>query len=126
MQTSKTFSIHFWLKMTKRKGDLFPIYARITVDGKRAEISLKRKISIQDWSFSRIKVKVTKQSARIINDFLDQVTSEIHQSKNELKSEGKIITSHAIKSRYLKEDEQNYSFEDIIKYHNEDMVCKLK
>ncbi len=42
MQTSKTFSIHFWLKMTKRKGDLAPIYARITVNGKRSEISLKR------------------------------------------------------------------------------------
>ncbi|WP_445737704.1 hypothetical protein [Mariniflexile sp.] len=41
MKTSKTFSIHFWLKMAKRKGDLAPIYARITVNGKRSEISLK-------------------------------------------------------------------------------------
>jgi site-specific recombinase XerD len=57
---------------------------------------------------------------------LNQVTLEIHQSKNELKSEGKIITSHAIKARYLKEDQQNHSVNDIIKYHNEDMVGKLK
>ena len=34
MQTSKTFSIHFWLKMTKKKGDLAPIYARI-IENKR-------------------------------------------------------------------------------------------
>ena len=49
MQTSKTFSIHFWLKMAKRKEDLAPIYVRITVNGKRAEISLKRDISVTQW-----------------------------------------------------------------------------
>ena len=45
MQTSKTFNIHFWLSVAKKKDELAPIYARITVDGKRAEISLKRFIS---------------------------------------------------------------------------------
>ncbi|MEP5238442.1 MAG: Arm DNA-binding domain-containing protein, partial [Flavobacteriaceae bacterium] len=35
--------------MTKKKGDLAPIYARITVNGKRAEISLKRTISVTYW-----------------------------------------------------------------------------
>lgn len=126
MKTSNTFSILFWLKLSMAQNGKAPLYVRITVNGKRAEISLKRKISIQDWSSSRNKVKGTKQSARIINDLLNQVTLEIHQSKNELKSEGKIITSHAIKARYLKEDQQNHSVNDIIKYHNEDMVGKLK
>jgi len=42
MQTSKTFTIHFWLNTAKKKDDLAPIYARITVDGKRAEILYKR------------------------------------------------------------------------------------
>lgn len=38
MQPSRTFSIHFWLNIAKRKDDLAPIYARVTVDGKRAEM----------------------------------------------------------------------------------------
>ncbi len=42
MQTSKNFSIYFWLIIAKIKDDLAPIYAHITVDSKRAEISLKR------------------------------------------------------------------------------------
>ena len=41
MDTSRTFNIHFWLNLTKKK-EGYPIYARVTVDGKRAEISLKR------------------------------------------------------------------------------------
>ncbi len=42
MQTSKTFSIHFWLNTAKKKNGIAPVYARVTVNGKRAEISLKR------------------------------------------------------------------------------------
>ena len=126
MKTSTTFSILFWLKLSKTKNGKAPLYARITVNGKRAEISLKRKIKIDSWSSAKNKVKGTNQEARIINEFLDQVSSELHKSKNELSLEGKIISSQMVKMRYLKEDEQNYSLNDITKYHNEDMVDKLK
>ena len=60
MQTSKTFSIHFWLKMAKRKGDSAPIYARITVNGKRVEISLKRYISVTYWDNKSKKIPSKK------------------------------------------------------------------
>ncbi|MCB0753111.1 MAG: site-specific integrase, partial [Ignavibacteriae bacterium] len=126
MKTSTTFSILFWLKLSKAKNGKAPLYARITVNGKRVEISLKRKVKIEYWSSAKNKVKGTNQEARIINEFLDQVSSELHQAKNELKSEGKIISAQTVKARYLKEDEQNYLLSDIIKYHNEDMVGKLK
>ncbi|WP_417881829.1 site-specific integrase [Xanthomarina gelatinilytica] len=126
MKTSSTFSILFWLKLSKVKNGKAPLYARITVNGKRAEISLKRKIKIEYWSSAKNKVKGTNQQARTINEFLDQVSSELHQAKNELKSEGKIISAQTVKARYLKEDEQNFSLNDIIKYHNEDMIGKLK
>ncbi len=49
MKTSKTFSIHFWLNMAKEKNGIAPIYARITVNGKRTEISLKRYQSVTSW-----------------------------------------------------------------------------
>ena len=51
MKTSKTFNVYFWLKNTARKknGNL-PIYARIAIDGKRADISLKRDINEKDWN----------------------------------------------------------------------------
>ena len=38
MGSSRTFSIHFWLNTAKCKDGFAPIYARVTVDGKRAEI----------------------------------------------------------------------------------------
>lgn len=126
MKTSTTFSILFWLKQSKAKNGEAPLYARITVNGQRAEISLKRKIKIANWNAVKNRVKGTNYEARTINEYLNQVQKGIVQSKNELTLENKFITSQAIKCRYLKEDEQNHTLNDIIKYHNEDMINKLK
>ena len=118
MKTSTTFSILFWLKQSKAKNGEAPLYARITVNGKRAEISLKRKIKIINWNTSKNCVKGTNQEARVINEHLNQVYKGIIQAKNELSLENKFISAQAIKSRHLKEDEQNHTLNDIIKYHN--------
>lgn len=126
MKTSSTFSILFWLKQSKASNGKAPLYARITVNGKRAEISLKRKVTITSWCSKKNRAKGTKEESRQINCYLEQVSAEIYQSKNELNAEGKFITAQTVKARYLKEDEQNFTINDIIKYHNEDMLQKLK
>lgn len=126
MKTSTTFSILFWLKLSKASNGKAPLYARITVNGQRAEISLKRKVTIEQWCPVKSRMKGTKEESRAINSFLDQVSSEIYQANNELKSEEKFITAGTIKARYLKEDQQNFTINDIIVYHNEDMLGNLK
>ncbi|WP_159427044.1 phage integrase SAM-like domain-containing protein [Formosa haliotis] len=40
--------------------------------------------------------------------------------------EKKLITSQAIKARYFGQDDTSHSIMDIVNYHNEDMVNKLK
>ncbi|HEX9825385.1 MAG TPA: site-specific integrase [Flavobacteriaceae bacterium] len=126
MKTSTTFSILFWLKLSKSSNGKAPLYARITVNGQRAEISLKRKVTIEQWCPIKSRMKGTKEESRVLNNFIDQVSSEIYQTNNELKSEEKFITANTIKARYLKEDQQNFTMNDIIAYHNEDMLGKLK
>ena len=42
MRTTNTFGIQFITRMNKVKDGLAPIYARVTVDARRIEISLKR------------------------------------------------------------------------------------
>ncbi|MBW8333293.1 MAG: hypothetical protein K0M40_14800 [Prolixibacteraceae bacterium] len=42
-----TLGIHFVLRMNKVMNGLAPIYARITVNSKRCEVSIKRKISME-------------------------------------------------------------------------------
>jgi integrase/recombinase XerD len=126
MKTLTTFSILFWLKQSKASNGKAPLYTRITINGLRVEISLKRKVTISSWCPLKSRMKGNKEESKQINNYLDQVSSEIYQSKNELNAEGKFITAQTIKARYLKEDQQNYTINDIIEYHNEDMLQKLR
>ena len=48
------FSILFWIKKTKLlKNGEAPICMRITVNGKRAEIQIKRSVEINKWNAQR-------------------------------------------------------------------------
>ena len=126
MKTTATFSILFWADFSRAKANQASVYVRITVNGKRATISLKRKVPVSDWDAHKGRSRGTNQNARIFNYYLEEVNSGIFKCYQELKLEHKLITSQAIKARYLGEDEQNHSVIDIIKYHNEDMQDKLK
>lgn len=126
MKTTATFSILFWADSARAKDKQAAIYARITVNGKRATLSLKRKVPLSDWDAHKGRGRGTNQNTRILNNYLEQVNSNLFKSYQDLKNERKLITSQAIKSRYLGEDQQNYSINDIISYHIEDMEGKLK
>ena len=126
MKTTATFSILFWADFSRAKNNQASIYVRITVNGKRTTISLKRKVPVSDWDAHKGRSRGTNQKTRILNNYLEEVNSSIFKSYQDLKLEHKLISSQAIKARYLGEDEQNHSVIDIIKYHNEDMQGKLK
>ncbi len=126
MQTSKTFTIHFWLNTAKKKDDLAPIYARITVDGKRAEISLKRYIKVTYWDTNSKRANWRTGNGKILNAYLDQEYANLLECHKQLLSEGKYITAQAIKGRYLGEDEQHKTLLQLVSYHNQNMVSVLK
>ena len=47
---NNTFGVVFYLKKYKANRGKSPIYARITVDGKRVDISIKRSIEDKFWN----------------------------------------------------------------------------
>ncbi|WP_158973678.1 site-specific integrase [Cellulophaga sp. L1A9] len=126
MKTSSSFSILFWVNLSRTKNSEASLYARITVNGKRAAISLNRKVLITDWDSDRNRAKGTGQKSRILNAYLDETYNQLFQAYQDLKSEHKQITARSIKARFLGLDAINRSILDIISYHNEDMKGKLK
>ena len=126
MKTSSTFSILFWADFSRAKNDQASIYARITVNGKRATISLKRKVLVSDWDVHKNRARGTNQKSRILNSYLDETYNHLFKCYRDLMNEHKLITAQVVKARYFGNDENNRSITDIINYHNEDMVNKLK
>jgi integrase/recombinase XerD len=65
---SHTFSIDFVRRLCRNEKSQAYLYARITVDGEIAEISLKERIKATDWDSKREMVKGKGTDARTIND----------------------------------------------------------
>jgi hypothetical protein len=126
MKTSNTFSILFWAKLASAKNGKATLYARITINGKRAELSLKRKIIISDWNAKKNRLNGISEEAKLINNYLKQVNAELFQSYQKLNSENKLVTSSIVKSHFLGNDENNYALSTIIEYHNEHMKSTLR
>ncbi len=126
MTISTTFSIHFWLKKSAIKKDgTLPIYARITVDGQRADVSAKQSISEHKWCPIARRIKSKFLGAKEINDILGDTYSKLVNCHKQLSDDGDVISAQAIKLRYLGKDKPVVTINDLIEYHRENGLKKL-
>ncbi|UII76259.1 site-specific integrase [Flagellimonas sp. HMM57] len=126
MKSKSTFTIIFFTRKSRSNPKQLSIYVRITVEGKRAEISLKRNVHVIQWDSTKTKGKGNTEKIRILNAYLNQVYTKLLQCHKELLGEDKIISSDAIKTRYLGEDDNSKTLRELISYHNGNMVRVLK
>lgn len=126
MKSKHTFTVIFFTRKSRSIPNQLSIYVRITVDGRRAEISLKRSIPSKEWDNSRNRGRGGSQRIRALNAYLDSVYSELLDCHKELLEENRVVSSNAIKSRYLGEDDNSKTLRELIKYHNENMSIVLK
>ena len=125
MKASTTFSTLVWVNTSRTKDGEAKLYARVTVNQKRVNISLKRKVETDFWDKNKGCVRGKGQQARITNNYIAQVKSELFQAFQDLRAEKELITAEAIKARYLGEDNVYHSMLEMFKYHNQKMGSKL-
>ncbi len=126
MRNNSTLKVLIFTRDHTNNPERLTIYARITVDGRRAEISLKRYVSVNDWDETRGRVIGFSQKARLLNSYLDEVYVQIMNSHKQLLGEGKVITAQAIKARFLGQDDQNKTLKELVEYHNKTQVLVLR
>ena len=112
-------SILFYAKKAKAAANgLVPIYSRITINGKRIELSTNRFVEISKWSTEAGKMKGTSEEARSINNHLDLLKSQIRDAEMELIHKKIIVTTETIKSKLLGVDERARMLVPIFQDHN--------
>ncbi|WP_317164081.1 Arm DNA-binding domain-containing protein [Algibacter sp. L1A34] len=126
MQTNKTFSIVLFTRKSRSIVSKLSIYARITVNGKRSEISLKRTVLTKSWDASKSRGRGSSYSSRVLNSYLNQEYNRLLDCHKQLLEEDKVISSKTIKSRYLGDDNTRKTLNDLLYYHNTNMVSVLK
>jgi site-specific recombinase XerD len=115
-----TFSVRFYLHLEKTKADgTAPIYARITVNGKRARISLKRWIHPRSWNNERGYAKGTTEQARALNAYVDTHRAKIWEAYQALVAEGRPVSADRVKNVFAGNDGQTRTLVEVFQYHNQ-------
>lgn len=121
----KTFSILFFLQRNKvTKDGKAPIYMRITVNGKRSQISIKRKVDIEKWNSEAGKVIGKTMEVRELNRYLISLEHKVFKIQQKLLDENRAITALLIKNIFTGKAEKQKMLLIIFQDHN-DQVEKL-
>jgi integrase len=120
MNLNQTFSILFWINRSKANSKgLVPVWARITVDGKRAECSVKKQIQSTLWDAERNRAKGNSDDARAINSYLIMVQAELTKHYNILLSTKDIVTAEDVKNSYKGIKEEKKTFLELFSLYNQ-------
>ena len=126
MVTKNTLGIMFFIRKNRGKEGRAPIYARITIDGKPAEISIKLDMDIKNWNLAKGLAKGKGDEIRNINTILEQIRSRMVEYYQELKLKKVLVTAEAVKNKYLGIEEREHSLMSLFDYHNEQMKNVLE
>lgn len=122
---TNSFGVTFYLRKYKTTNGKAPIYARITVDGRRAEISTKRSIDEKNWNSKKGMTRGSRDEIRSLNIFLEQVRSQIVERYQEILLQKKFVTAEAVKDKFIGAENTEYTLSKLMEYHNINMKDTL-
>ena len=79
----------------------YPVYLRITVDGKRIEISTKVYVDPDKWQSGRGRVKGHSDHCRFLNNSIESFEHRAREIYNRFIEKGKVVTAESIKRELL-------------------------
>ncbi|WP_313367621.1 site-specific integrase [Sphingobacterium mizutaii] len=121
-----TFGVVFYLKKQKTTAQgTTPIYARITVNGKRTEISVKRSVAVSGWDVKKCLAKGSRQETAELNRFLDRFKAKIIDAYQELVLSGNTVDGAVIRERVTGASQSGRTLGSLMEYHNQDQESKL-
>ncbi|ASK28801.1 recombinase [Chryseobacterium sp. T16E-39] len=117
---NKTFNLLFFIKKNKiRTNGTAPIYLRITVDGKAAEIAAKRYIDPKKWNNKSQKAVGNSQEAKTLNSYLKTLEQQVYDFHYLMLKEEDFVTAESLKSKLLGTDVTTRMLIPIFQDHND-------
>ncbi|PTT33813.1 recombinase, partial [Chryseobacterium sp. HMWF028] len=80
----QTYSLLFYAKKAKNNPELSTIYMRITVAGRRTEISTGQTVKTSQWSIKLGKVSGNSPNGRQLNSLLESFRAKLFECYNSL------------------------------------------
>src|SRR5680860_1334974 len=95
-----------------------PIYLRITVNGLRAEFSIKRKIKPENWCSKKGRVRGSSHKSQVLNHYIDELETKAYDIHSKLVTKKKPFNAELIKNKLLNKEETHKSLLAIYDEHN--------
>lgn len=116
---TKTFSlIHYLRKAQLDKTGKAGIYLRITVNGQRTELSIKRKTTPEKWCSVKGRIKGSGKEAKEMNHYMDQLESKAYEIHSKLMVKKKPFNAETIKNKLLGKGTDHKTLLAIYEEHN--------
>jgi len=117
---NKTFNLLFFIKKNKiRTNGTAPIYLRITIDGKMADITAKRYINPKKWDNKAHRALGNSIEAKTLNAYLKTLEQQVYDSHYQMLKEEDFVTSEGLKSKLLGTDISTRMLIPIFQDHND-------
>lgn len=124
---NNTFGVIFYLRKYKATNDgKAPIYARITVNGSRIDLSVKRNIDPDNWNAKKGMARGSREEIVKLNKYLEQYRSGIVESYQQLLLQKKLITAELVKDKFTGEDQAGFTLCKLMEYHNTEQLQVLE
>ncbi|PCE63113.1 site-specific integrase [Sediminicola luteus] len=119
MKANNSFSLLFYPRISDLdKNGKATLFLRITVDGKRAELSLKRKVNPKTWCPISGKIKEKGLVSKEINDYIDELKVRVRQFQGDFVIKGQPYTASTIKSCLVNKGADSKTVLNIYDEHN--------
>ncbi|OBX25729.1 site-specific recombinase XerD [Gelidibacter algens] len=116
---SHSLSLLFYIKKSKAdEHGKANIYLRITLDGRRAECSIHRKIQSSEWNPKTQLALGNSMVAQEINRELGVIKNKIYSIQHQFQREEKEYTAIALRDAYLGKDKTQKMLLEIFQEHN--------
>lgn len=113
------FHLLFYLRKQKiYKGGPRAIYMRITVAGKRAEMSIGRECEPEKWNSSAGRAVGTKEDARTLNTYLDSLQSKMRIAHQALLDTGQQVTAVSLQGQFTGKSKKSIYLMKLFAEHN--------
>lgn len=113
------FSILFFIKKSKLlKNGEAPICLRITINGQRAEVQIKRSVEISQWNSNKECAIGKERKHQELNHYLETVRTKVLRIHRELEQDGKPITAEILKRHFYGENESPKMLLEVFREHN--------
>ncbi|NOU19708.1 MAG: site-specific integrase [Bacteroidales bacterium] len=120
MNHKNTFAVSFYQRVDKIDDKkTAPVFMRVTVSGKRADISINRRVHTDNWEDGRAKGK--SQEAKQLNLYLESLKAKVYNIQRDLVDRKEPITAEKVKKIFQGKGANDKTLVQVFEYHNEQM-----